>query len=108
MPDRNSADDIDTWVMISDSPNFSAALRQMAERLAGGNLMKANTLADRIDRGGATESESEIEKVYETVVELADYVIDLTNMVRRREEFIANHGFSPREYSEIGFVAARP
>lgn len=46
-------------------------------------------LAEAIDRGDAQETEAEYDLMYDNWGELVETVIDLYNMVRRREEHMA-------------------
>jgi hypothetical protein len=85
---------------------FSKNVRKAYDDIDHGDLRNARIMADRIKDGGATESQTEIELVYEALVTAMDQVLDLTHMVRRREQFMANNGFDPSKYGEISLLTA--
>jgi hypothetical protein len=84
--------------------SFSKNVLKAYGDLNRGPLARANMLAERIRDGQATESSTEIELVYESFITLMDQVIDLTHMLRRREQFMANNGFDPSKYGEIDLL----
>lgn len=74
---------------LRDGPWLSPNARRQLEDLKGARWAEALRLADRIEAGAAFDDEAEHDVLYETYPLLIDTVLDLFNMVSRRDEQIA-------------------
>lgn len=85
--DRESAPrPLGYWLEEHDylSPNAIAILRYIKQPA----FQRLRALAEVIDSGDAKCDEAELNLMYDNLPELADTVVDLYNMVRRRDERI--------------------
>lgn len=69
------------------SPNLAAIIADLEPT---GRLGKLLPLAKKIEDGQATGDEPEVEMVYDNFSMVLDYVQDLVDMCRRREEALAD------------------
>ena len=82
-------DDLITGALLRDGPWLSANARTQLQEMVGSAWIEPLKLADRIEDGGAFENDAEHDLLYESYPDLIDTVIDLFNMVSRRDEQIA-------------------
>lgn len=80
--------DLLAGVLLRDGPWLSPNARAQLVAMFGAAWVEPLKLADRIESGRARETEDEHDVLYETYPDLIDTVIDLFNMVSRRDETI--------------------
>ena len=80
--------DLRDGTLLRDGPWLSENARSLYQELIGVDWTKRLTLADVIERGAAKETEAEHDTLYESYPDILDTVIDLFNMVSRRDEQI--------------------
>jgi hypothetical protein len=97
---RTRIDDPNEFI-LDDPAKFSSSIVTIMDDILNGELARKCRLADKIDDGGATGDDKEQERVYDGFCEMVDIVLDLANMVRRREEFMIHHGYIPALHNEI-------
>lgn len=81
--------DLRDGTLLRDGPWLSENARSLYQELIGVDWTKYLTLADVIERGDAKETETEHDTLYGSYPDILDTVIDLFNMVSRRDETIA-------------------
>lgn len=81
--------DLRDGTLLRDGPWLSENARSLYQELIGVDWTKRLTLADVIERGAAQETEAEHDTLYESYPDILNTVIDLFNMVSRRDETIA-------------------
>lgn len=81
--------DLRDGTLLRDGPWLSENARSLYQELIGVDWTKRLSLADVIERGAAKETEAEHDTLYESYPDILDAVIDLFNMVSRRDEAIA-------------------
>jgi len=81
--------DVERESPFRDHPLLSANAKKMLESFQSEKWQQRFRLADRIESGHATESEAEVDALYTAFPEMLNEIIDLFNMVSRRDELIA-------------------
>ncbi|USN16092.1 hypothetical protein PAPPERLAPAPP_03510 [Brevundimonas phage vB_BpoS-Papperlapapp] len=74
--------------LLRDGPWLSPNARTQVQEMKGDDWVKVLLLADVIENGDARQDDAEHDLLYETYPDLVDTVIDLFNMVSRRDEQI--------------------
>lgn len=74
--------------LLRAGPWLSPNARKMYQELTGPDWLKYLKLADKIEQGDADQSNDEQDTLYDGMPVLTDTVIDLFNMVSRRDEQI--------------------
>lgn len=72
-----------------DSPDLSINARKMFEAFHTPKWLEREELVRKIDSGYAEETEKEVGFLYDSMPEMMGEIIDLFNMVSRRDEEIA-------------------